>query len=705
MFNLHASNSNPYQEEKQRAEGQEVTVTLKLVQIYVTDKKDNPITDLKKSDFALYDNGKLQKIADFERHILPLPSSKTETQQIKTELPPSKMLSRKFFLFFDFAFNNIGGIAMAKKASLHFIDTQIIPTDEVGVLSYSTNKGLVLHEHLTTDHEKIREVLQKVGSREALGRAGRLLDAIENDISRGGETAGGPFAAAAAGLEGQRQQVKEAFERTGGLELKYQARHFPAAIKDLAEALRYIPGYKHIIFFSTGVPSYVVYPHSSTIKPELDKVNLAATDALDMRNRYESMNRELKSANSPVYTVNVEGLYADFMERKEIEPIFSQVQAREFKPLFGIDDRNRRGETTLRNMAKMSGGKYFGNINEYEKVIEEIQSLTGSYYVLAYYIDDKWDGKYHKIEAKVKRKGLKVFGQRGYFNPKPFTEYSELEKKIQLVDLALNERSHFGVPVQLPLSTLPFSDKGETKVMMLTRIISEKMKEVAGKKTEIIFLVFDEKKNIVRYQRFEPEDPRFSQEDFFCYALSSLTPGRYECRMVMRNLESGKGAVASSMAIIPETPGLGLKLYPPLLLTPNKSMFYMEVAAAAQKEDGEVQSVLFSLYPFDSTQYAPLIGTLKKGNPNVLAKVRCTAFSIPSPEVILSARLVYQSTGKTIPLDFHYDYESFWNTFISSVEFQTNELLPGRYILYLFAEEKNTQSKSHVHSTFIVEQE
>ena len=44
----------------------EAVVTLKLVQVYVTDKKGNPIMDLELDDFELYDNGKIQKITGFD---------------------------------------------------------------------------------------------------------------------------------------------------------------------------------------------------------------------------------------------------------------------------------------------------------------------------------------------------------------------------------------------------------------------------------------------------------------------------------------------------------------------------------------------------------------------------------------------------------------------------------------------------------------
>ncbi|MEW6455561.1 MAG: hypothetical protein AB1410_02440 [Acidobacteriota bacterium] len=79
------SYSSPIQqtEKKQQTIQHEVVVTLKLVQVYVTDKKGNPVLDLKKEDFIIYDSGKKQPITEFEKHILSLPSAKTE---IKPEI-------------------------------------------------------------------------------------------------------------------------------------------------------------------------------------------------------------------------------------------------------------------------------------------------------------------------------------------------------------------------------------------------------------------------------------------------------------------------------------------------------------------------------------------------------------------------------------------------------------------------------------------
>jgi hypothetical protein len=74
----------------------EVKVTLKLVQVYVTDNKGNPVKDLEKEDFIVYDNGLRQKITEFERHLLEFPAEIKE-EVVETPLPSREpLLSRQF---------------------------------------------------------------------------------------------------------------------------------------------------------------------------------------------------------------------------------------------------------------------------------------------------------------------------------------------------------------------------------------------------------------------------------------------------------------------------------------------------------------------------------------------------------------------------------------------------------------------------------
>jgi hypothetical protein len=392
---------------------------------------------------------------------------------------------------------------------------------------------------------------------------------------------------------------------------------------------------------------------------------------------YEKMSKELAASNSPVYAVNAVGL-----------------------ALSHFKDRDMMGNHSLNQLAKLSGGKYFDNIVNYEKTMGEIQNITSAYYVLGYYIDEKWNGKYNKIKVKVKRKGVKVYGQGGYFNPKPFTEYTETEKMLHLIDLALSEKPHFQEPLNFSLITLPCSVKEKSHLVVLTKIPRERIKEVLGRKVEIVTLFFDGQNNIVELKRDEVSASKLARDNVYFYSSSILSPGEYDCRVVIRNLETGKGAVASSSAIVPESPDSGIILYPPLLLIPEKNAFYLKSSATGKKEKKGKQISLLDIYPFPYTQYSPLVEGLNQGISKLLAVVRCSTFNIQQPE---SAHLIQLSSGKKTPLSLSVLNQSQEeDTQIFLLELQIDEPQPGRYSLHLSAEEMTTQSRSHIMTTFLI---
>jgi VWFA-related protein len=518
-FSFMPGRSSSQNQQDQKQLRHEVKVTLKLVQVYITDKKGNPVLDLGKDDFAVFDEGQEQKITEFERHILDLsPRDEAEAEIVETPAQPAReLMPRKFFLFFDFAFNNGIGIEKARKAALHFIDTQLQPQDEVGVLSYSAIKSLKLHEYLTTDHQKVREVARGFRLEQIAGRA----EDVEARYWQA-KTGENPKDASRSGGVNDREDA-EAIRRDRR-ESENQTHQFARKMIDLSKALRYIPGHKHIVLFSSGVPYSIIYG----IQVAYGHPDISDWGNAGLRFKYEDMIKKLSAANCSIYALDTQEL-AGTIDR----------------------DTSMRGRYTLEKMAGATGGKYFGNINNYERHLEKIQDLTGCYYVLGYYVDDTWDGAYHKIKVEVTRPGFKVHAQKGYFNPKPFTEYNDLEKMLHLVDLALSEEPLLQTPVRFPLEVVPFEAGGKANLCLTAEIPVDKIQEVLKDKTEIIGLIFDEQENIVAFKRNEREGSLLAGERFSFSASFSLPEGAYKCRLVIRNLETGRGAVASATAVIP----------------------------------------------------------------------------------------------------------------------------------------------------------
>lgn len=140
----------------------EVTVTLKLIQVFVTDKKGNPVKDLNREDFQVFVKGKPVVITDFERHFSEFEKAENIETKVAAVKPKQKdRYNRKFLFIFDFLENDLAGISWSKHAFSHYIDNQFLAEDEAAVLSYSTAEGFIVHEYFTSDRKRLKNTVKK----------------------------------------------------------------------------------------------------------------------------------------------------------------------------------------------------------------------------------------------------------------------------------------------------------------------------------------------------------------------------------------------------------------------------------------------------------------------------------------------------------------------------------------------------------------
>ena len=637
-------NSQPFQERKPDSQlKHEVTVTLKLVQVYVTDKDGNPATDLTREDFILYDNDRLQTITDFEKHLLIRSIEEVKREMAKTELPPAKdispLVNRKFLLFLDVDRNDTTGIGKSKKAALHFIDTQLQPTDEVGVFSYSWIVGLTVHQYLTSDHEKAREAVRKIKEVPGMSSSGRM----GAPLKPGGMSSDRQLARAEAILKQESSIMGELSQSSG------QAGDWPARTKgfielmsEFAKALRHIEGYKNIILFSRGIQYGLLFSRDQSL-----------------RESYEKMSKELATSNSPVHTINT-------------LPRTVPISAR---------------DPALKMLSELSGGKYFRYVDDYEHNAEQIQNITGNYYVLGYPIDDKWDGKYHEIRVVVKRKGCIVQSQPGYFNPKPFGKLSEFEKQLHLIDLALGKGEYYRAPSSFPIVALPYLFEDKSGLILLSEILVDDIEEVTGKETEIVTLIFDEEYTIVDSTQGKANLTDVPQKRLHHYAVSTLEPGDYECRVILRNQETGRSALGQSRITVPEFQPAAVSLSPPFIMIPNRPCFYLKALKENQETRKEpVQTIsLNDIYPFLASNHSPLVYELERDTPRLLTVLKLRSKDLSESEVEILVDLVLQHTEEWIPLKYHVlDSAETGSERTFLVELLLPKMEPGQYTLEFF---------------------
>ena len=692
----------------------EVSVVLKLIQVYVTDKAGAPVRDLTKGDFIILDNGRPVTVTAFEKHDLltPPPGQQAEevTQVVPTALPPPPAtVNRKFFLFFDFAFNNQKGVGASIKAALHFLDTEVRPADEVAVLSYSMLKGLRVHEFLTSDHAKAREAVASLTAKEIAGRA----DEVETEYWEFAEKM--QWAGAQQGeLASEANKMLAARK-----ESRLQAQNYVSRLTALAKALRLVSGQKSFIFFSTGIPNTLIYGNPSGFQGDYT-TNLAGGAAvvpgtvfsLDAGDSvlvplFETMLKEFSTSNCSVYAF-------DTRESAQVTSLFG-FDGRQFESGVGgffsagavgsnvsnpfVNDK-LTGMDTLKRLSKQTGGQYYSNIARYEKTMAEVQGITGTYYVVGYSIAAAPDGKFHDVKVEVKRKGCQVRAQTGYFNPKPFREFTALEKDLQLLDLALNERSDFGAPKTFPMTALTY-DAGEgLRLRALARIPGDIIEFFGGKAAELVALFFDGQENLLSLQRTTTDLNKYRGADLLFTSGITAPAGPVKCRFVIRDLETGQSAVASAKAFLVKPDPAKIAVATPLLLVPEVTIKNLDGTAKGKPD----LLTWHDIYPFDSNRYAPVIGDEPVRAGKIVVVV---PFTIPGPDehdVVFSAHLINAANGQNLPVAVRPV-----NRFVVGrvhaqlLEIALDQVLPGNYMVYINAGDRTSGALASGHVPLTVE--
>ena len=90
-------------------------------------------------------------------------------------------------------------------------------------------------------------------------------------------------------------------------------------------------------------------------------------------------------------------------------------------------------QDSLRTLAEETGGYAAVNSNNLSNALNRIVRLNSTYYVLGYYPKDaRRDGRFHKIEVRIKRPGLRVSARKGYVSPKIVSAEERAQREREL---------------------------------------------------------------------------------------------------------------------------------------------------------------------------------------------------------------------------------------------------------------------------------
>lgn len=115
----------------------------------------------------------------------------------------------------------------------------------------------------------------------------------------------------------------------------------------------------------------------------------------------------------PIYPIDPRGLTSLADELIEVGAI-----PLEKAPGQTLLDEVARSRERMQSLALDTGGFVIANSNV-DDGLDRIARLSGTYYSIGYYARNaRSDGKYHRIEVKVSRPGVRVLARRGYLSPR-----------------------------------------------------------------------------------------------------------------------------------------------------------------------------------------------------------------------------------------------------------------------------------------------
>lgn len=656
-----------------------VRISTQLVQVdvVVTDKKGHHVTDLTPADFELLVDGKKQSLTHFSHVNLPgeatreLPTRKQAAAIIALESMPTRQIAleevrRTIAFIVDDLGLSPSSMELTRETLRKFVREQMQDGDLVAIIR--TGSGLGMLEQFTSDKRILYAAIEKL----LWNPFSRDMTVSFADASNTEEETDEAAADQQATLN-EIEEFRETTYSTGTL----------GAINFVVRGLRDLPGRKSVVVISDGF----------RIRSRNNNDNTTELILQSLRQLAELANR----SGVVIYSIDAKGLQP-FVPGANVGPVPS---ASSYSNAWQSAQEALEGPAFL---AQQTGGFTVVNTNDLNLGIQEVLYDQQSYYLLGFDPEDeKFDRRYHSIQVKVTRPGLKVRTRSGFFGVNE-GERESTQPKTFWQEILAGLRAPLGAR-ELSLRMTPYffnSSKEAPLVRTLFHLDCSKLTfkdGPSGQKQlhlELVVFAFDESGAAVdmaaRRLSFKLDEKQYRQA-----LVSGLVyrtdfqlkkPGAYQFRAVLRDGETGRLGSASQFIRVPDLSKNRLALSGLVLTTPKT------VAAAASLEQAEAGG---SLPPADlqATPYLrrfPRTGWIQYGvaiyNATVDKKTGRPQVTVQA-EIYRESQRVYQFPA--YPLEFPLGANP--KRFDYTARFRLNNFPPGDYLLHLIVTDSLAKKK------------
>ena len=305
------------------------------------------------------------------------------------------------------------------------------------------------------------------------------------------------------------------------------------SIRNLATYLGGISGRrKALVYFSEGIDYDI---HDVFNNRGATTIMTATQDAIAAATR----------ANVAIYGIDARGLGAGMDDLIEVQDLPSDPALNLGTTAFY--NETRLGQDSLRVLADETGGFALVNSNDFDGGFERLVADNSAYYLLGYYsTNERRDGRYRKIEVKVRQPGLTVRARKGYAAARGRADNDKGDGKTppELRAALLSPVPMSGLPLALSAAVFKGGDnKGAVVLSTLVAARDLPLTEANGtfnNKLEIVVTATDYGGKSQPGDRstltlgLKPDSvPRLRAGGFRVLNSIDLPPGRYQLRVAV----------------------------------------------------------------------------------------------------------------------------------------------------------------------------
>src|SRR2546423_8652614 len=532
-----------------------VRVNLVLVRVVVRDQQGKIVSKLKKEDFQLYDNRKLQTISSFSvetpetRTASAVASSAAEGSSSSADAAGGKavVLPQRFVsMVFDDVHLSMADAVSVRDSATRFFGA-LAASDRV---SLTTTSGQLTQE-FTDDHDKLTKALLGILPHPLTGQGlhdcpevsyyqadlivtksdVQALAVATDDALQCAFSGDTRMIAAAQSLA---QAAANRMVAQGDNETQYAYRH----LEDVVRRLASMPGQRILVLVSPGFIS-------STLQSE-------ASEMVDRATR----------ANIVINTIDARGLYAPDVGGDISDPPHDSYRTAGYKTSYRVAAQLAQ-QDVLAQLADGTGGNFYHNRNDVDEAMREAGAAPAISYLLGFSPQNlKIDGRFHTLKVTLTSKEkYSVQARHGYFAPKTVADPAEATKQ-EMQEALFSQEEIRDLPVELQTQFFK-KDEAQARLAVLSHfdVKSIHFQKVEGRNNDqltIVTGIFDENGNfvtglskVVDMKLLDTTYVRLSRSGFTVKTSFDVKPGTYLVRLVVRDAVGAQMAARNGAVVIP----------------------------------------------------------------------------------------------------------------------------------------------------------